>query len=703
MPLERTDGPRGSDRASLIARIFAGFATAVLIVVVARVAQLKAAPSEQLGRFVSDRVSIETEPSPRGDLLDRRGRPLSMSQIGFRVILDPVAAEGSMDRVIVTLAERLGISADEIGDPLARAVSRNAEILGARADILRVAGPGEPLTLSARLRSLFGKEPVKHSVAGGAVDETGDGLAAKKLRRYLPVGPIIERDIADVIEGAGLPGVLIEKLLVRRYPGGDEIASILGKVGFGHAGLLGAERTLDTRLTGEQGRIGYVRDSKRRPVLIDSSSSAPGERGEDIRLSIDLELQRIAIAELERGMEDADAAGGRLVMMRPETGEILAMVDLYRDIQGLVDFPWVEPGTANESWPVLPPEDKRPRYMTLAPDPGRSVHPAMGRNRCVEDIYEPGSTFKSFVWASAWQMGLIGEGEIISTRPYTTPFGRYFEDVTKRDEQDWEHVLVHSSNVGMVKLSERMSHEQLRETVLRFGFGQRTRIGLAGEAFGLVTSAKAWGDYSHTSVAIGHEVAVTPVQMVRAFGAYARSGDLAGTLPHLKMTVPSREEYEAEPIVRVLEPEIALRTRSALVKVAARMDVSMRRRFPETPEPGYTLFGKSGTADIAVVPPFTKNDKGERVQMGKPKGAGGYYYNQYCSSFIGGAPAENPRLVVIAVIDDPGPVRIRQKAHYGSSVAGPVVRRVMERSLRYLGVVPGGDAASGHVASAGSE
>lgn len=673
------------DRTTTIARLFAVGVTVSLLAVVGRVAQLKASPSERLSRYVSDRVGIEREPSPRGDLLDRKGRTLSMSEFGFRVIIDPLVAERSMDQVVVELARLLGTTADEIGTPLARAVARNEEIREQRVESARARADADPdadaITLRSRLRGLFGHTAPTRAAEGGD--------KGPSLRRYLAVGPVVDREIAELIEGLSLPGVLIEKQLVRHYPGGDDVASILGKVGWGHAGLLGAERTLDERLTGADGRIGYVRDSVANPILIDAARSRPGERGEDIRLSLDLELQRIAIEELERGMDEADAAGGRLVVMEPRTGEILAMVDLYRtEVEGLVDFPWVAPGTAKEDWPVLPPEDKRPRYRTLPEDPRRAVHPAMGRNRCVEDVYEPGSTFKSFVWASAWQMGVIGEGETLSTRPYTTPFGRYFEDVTKRDNQDWEHVLIHSSNVGMVKLSERVSHEALRETVLRFGFGQKTRVGLPGEATGLVTSEKNWTDYSHTSVVIGHEVAVTPVQMVRAFGAYARPGDLAGTLPHLKLVSPTREELNAEPLVRVLEPDVALRTRRVLTHVADRMDASLRRRFPDEPEPRYTLFGKSGTADIAVVPPFITTEDGKRVQMGRPRGAGGYFHEQYCSSFIGGAPFEDPRIVVIAVIDDPGPARIRQKAHYGSSVAGPVVRRVVERALPYLGVAP---------------
>ena len=668
-----------ADRTTVIARLFAAGATVALLAVVGRVAQRKANPGPQLSRYVSDRVGLEREPSPRGDLLDRRGRALSMSEVGFRVIIDPVAAEHAMDRVIVELTDRLGIGADEVGVPLASAIARNTEIRAQRLEANRTQHDDAPVTLTGRLKEVFG--------SGSGKPATTSTAEGPKLRRYLPVGPMIERDIADLIEGSRLPGVLIEKQLVRHYPGGDDVASILGKVGWGHAGLLGAELKLDDRLTGADGRIAYVRDSSMNPVLIDSASSNPGERGEDIRLSLDLELQRIAIEELERGMDDADAAGGRLVMMEPRTGEILAMVDLYRDeVKGLVDFPWVEPGTPKEDWPALPPEDERPRYRTLPDDPRREVHPAMGRNRCVEDVYEPGSTFKSFVWASAWQMGLIDEGETISTRPYTTPFGRYFEDVTKRDNQDWEHVLIHSSNVGMVRISERMPHEDLYETVRRFGFGSPTRVGLPGEASGRVSSERDWSDYTHTSVVIGHEVAVTPVQMVRAFGAYARPGDLAGTLPHLKLVSPTRDELRAEPLVRVLEPDVAMRTRRVLTNVADRMDASMRRRFPDSPEPRYTLFGKSGTADIAVVPPFITTEDGERVQMGRPSGAGGYFHEQYCSSFIGGAPYDDPRIVVIAVIDDPGPTRIRQKAHYGSSVAGPVVRRVVERALPYLGV-----------------
>lgn len=689
-----------ADRTVWISRLFTGVATLVLLVVVGRVAQLKTAPSDDLLPYISDRVTREVEPSARGDLLDRRGRPLSMSEVGYRVIIDPVAAERRMDVVIAALAESMGVPTEEIGEPLVRAVAANQQ---ARAEAgldelpSGEAGP-TPDTFMARLTRAF--ERAKLSWEAGGERNAGPRVSQK---RYLPVGPMLDREIANLVRERGLPGVLLEKRLVRQYPGGDDVASILGKVGFGHVGLLGAERSLDERLRGTDGRIGFVHDSGARPVRIDAETTVRGERGEDVSLSLDLELQRIAIEELQRGMEDADAAGGRLVMMRPETGEIVAMVDLYREVPGLVPFPWVDPETPTEAWPALPPEGERPRYATLPPDDREGKHPAMWRNRCVEDIYEPGSTFKSFVWASAWQMGVIADGERLSTRPYTTPFGRTIDDVTKRDEQDWRSILVHSSNVGMFKMSERITHGQLHGIVDRFGFGSVTRIGLPGESPGIVTPLEKWTDYSHTSVVIGHEVAVTPVQMVRAFGAYARTGERAGTLPHLRLTVPTASELSAEPVVRVLDPEVATLTRGVLVGVADRMQASMGRQFPDTPEPGYTLFGKSGTAEIPVVPPFVRDEdgeilrdeKGRRIQMGRPRGAGGYFSEQYNSSFIGGAPAEDPRLVVLVVIDDPGPDRVRQRQYFGSSTAGPVVRRVVERSLRYLGVPPAVHVAAG--------
>ena len=150
-------------------------------------------------------------------------------------------------------------------------------------------------------------------------------------------------------------------------------------------------------------------------------------------------------------------------------------------------------------------------------------------------------------------------------------------------------------------------------------------------------------------------------------------------MPRLSM-LARRPGYDGADLVeRVISAEAASRARGVMVRIVESMDAKMKRRFPGDPEPRYVLFGKSGTAEIPLIPPPGKR---------RPRGARGYYTDQYNSSFIAGGPYEDPRLIVLCVIDDPGPGRVRQREYYGSDVAGPVVRRVFERVLPYLGVEP---------------
>jgi cell division protein FtsI (penicillin-binding protein 3) len=322
----------------------------------------------------------------------------------------------------------------------------------------------------------------------------------------------------------------------------------------------------------------------------------------------------------------------------------------------------------------------------VAPDERRAVEPALARNRCVEDVYEPGSTFKPFVWAAAKSRGLLPDAEVLrqSENIYRTPYGRSVEDVTFKTELTWDDVLKYSSNIGMVQAGERLTFEQARNTIRALGFGSAAGTGLPGETPGLVTSARNWTAYTQTSISMGYEVGVTPVQMVRAFSVFARNGGLAGTLPSVRLTAAGpadRPGRTGEPVIaeRVYDPAVAVRTRQPLKTVADRLDDLMKRHFKGDPEPSYVMFGKSGTSKIAAVPP-----KGKL----RPRGAPGYFEKQYTTSFLAGAPLEEPRIVVLVVIDDPGPELVRTLRYYGSWTAGPVVRRVTERTLRYLGVPP---------------
>ncbi len=641
IPVRRVFGRQ--QRIGLIGAWMTGAVTAVLVLVFFRVVQLQVAPEEPLLDHRSERLTTLTEPAVRGEIRDIRGRPLAATTFARRVAVDPVHFPNPPHEALTALAEGIGIDEAEVAERLIPRMEKNLAIQRARAE-------------------------------GRDVDES--------LSRYVSIGPVLEDWRADRIAALKLPGVFLERRAVRRLIEPELTGAIVGFVGIDHDGLLGAEHTLDERLQGESGRISYVRDARGKPMWVIPGGYVPADRGDDVRLSIDLELQRIAVEELQRGIEECDAAGGRLVMMNPRTGEILALVDLTRHIPDAIPFDWDNPwGPPNSAG--------KPRYITIRPDPQREVHPAMGRNRCVEHIYEPGSTFKPFMWAVTTELGLAAPEEVIDTEGgfWRTPYGRSVKDVVRREEMTWAEVLINSSNIGMAKVTRRMSDAQMREGVLRFGFGSKTNISLPGEAAGLVTSLANWSKYTQTSVAMGHEISVTPVQIARAFCAFARDGEngqLAGTLPQARLVAVSAEEaarLDRDFSARAISADIARLTRDTMRGVTHNLDERLLFNQGPDAEPfRYELFGKSGTAEIPLGAP----PKGKRL----PRGVKGYYPDQYNSSFICGGPAERPRLVLVVVIDDPGPARVAARTHYGSATAGPVARRVMERALAYMGVPP---------------
>jgi cell division protein FtsI (penicillin-binding protein 3) len=522
--------------------------------------------------------------------------------------------------------------------------------------------------------------------SGGASSD--EALAPPKPIRYWPVGELLstsqEQAVRDLLsprknksDPPRIAGLTLERVPVREPVAGDVAAAIVGSVGFGDKGTSGTEFRREDDLSGDAGSIAYVRDRSGKPLWIEPGFIVPAKSGSSIQLSLDLELQRIAHEELAHQVETMNAAGGRLVMIDPQSGELLAMVDIIRSVPDALPVPWVAVDAKGKPLEESPAFDASRRYVAIQPDPGRLIHPALGRNRCVIDIYEPGSTFKPFVWATITELGLARPTEVFDTEGgrWRAPDGRPLTDVVERDRQSWVEVLVNSSNIGMVKAAQRLSHKQTHDMATRFGFGARTNVGLPGEAKGLVTPLANWKGYTQVSVAYGHEIAVSPLQMVRAFSAFCRTGPRAGTLPQLRLLAVEGDE-SAPVTFRVLPPSVAQLTRETMVPVVE----SVERRWmkDEIPEGGwrYRLFGKSGTALIPLSPP-----PGHR----SPKGAGGYLGNQFISSFIAAGPVEEPRLVCVAIIDDPWG-QSNRKARYGSSAAGPVTRRVLERSLTYLGV-----------------
>jgi cell division protein FtsI/penicillin-binding protein 2 len=693
-----------------------------LLVMLARVTQLQLRPSVNLQEHIEPRVTRRTELEMRGDLTDKKGRLLSATRFGERVICDPTLLPLDLDAAITKLAGAIERPAEEVGQKVLAAIVENQR----RQTILDASKP-KPTTkppipiISKFLQRSPSRSPsapaegvAESSKPGvGETDDSQNPDSLKKPIRYLALSTTLTDEQSRAVRSLHIPGISLEKQQVREYPGGPEIAPIVGKVAYDHTGQLGAEKMLETDLEGDKGYITFVRDAHSNPIWIEPKGIQPARSGEDVKLSIDLEVQRMAAEELAKGVEDCDAAGGRCVVVDPISGEVLAMVDIIRTPADAEPFPWADDPTADlkkqrdeelkarglTTTPtkrgkkppplprlVIPPAPPMPsghhRWIINKPDPSRDKNAALARNRCIEDVYEPGSTFKPFVWSTITELGLATPDEVFDTHngSWITPDGRPIKDVHTAATMTWSQVLVNSSNIGMIQGAHRLSYQQLHDAVVRFGFGRPMGIGLPGEGAGVVTPMKSWSKSTQTSVAFGNEVAVTPIQMCRAFSAFARPGDIAGTLPRLRLTALDQSTNASAGgwgvTYRVLPANIAALTRETMRGVTGAMETKYAPP-PEGQEWRYTIFGKSGTAKI----PTGHAPENKRAPRGCPG-----YLDQYRSSFIAGGPIEDPRLVVLVIMDDPGPSAIAKRRHYGAATAGPVVRKVMERTLAYMGV-----------------
>ncbi|TVQ63126.1 MAG: penicillin-binding protein 2 [Phycisphaerales bacterium] len=692
---------RGCSRAEAVSACVVLGVLVMFALSMAEVVRLQTMPDERLQTRIASREARATTPGIRGDILDRRGRVLATTRFAWRVFIDPVQLPEEPHEVIGRLAELLQEDASAVGARVVGALALNAE--REREAAAGRPAVAEPDAGASRWRRAW---TALAEAWGSDRTEAADEAQRVRLQRYLRVGPVLTDAQAAAVRSERLPGVHLERVPVRESPGGLLAANIVGKFSTDAEGRLGVERSNHETLEASPAVARYARDARGRALWIEAGDWEPIRRGVPLALSIDLELQRIAIEELRRGVERAEAQGGRIILMDPYTGEILAMADVRREAQGVVPIPWVSRELARADEPEFPDfnTSRAPRLLVVPEDERAKLHPALAINRCVEAIYEPGSTFKPFMWASALAAGVVTPEEIIDTEGgrFRTFYGRYLEDVVKRDRQSWTDVLVNSSNIGMVKVLERMEPRQVHGSIEAFGFGRRTGIPLPGEPRGMVTPLRSWSRFTHTSVAFGHEVAVTPLQMVRGFSAFARPGELAGTLPTVRLSASSEADADiAERAVPAWAAVLARTPMETVVDSMRQREATKRRRegLPAEPEARYRLFGKSGTAKVAVGDP--------PEGMRRPRGVPAYLPRQYHSSFIAAGPTEAPRLVALVIIDDPAPELVRRREAFGSHVAGPVVGRVMERGLLYLGVppspsrTPGDDAPAPRVAGGG--
>jgi len=546
--------------------------TVVFVGLLGRVYQLQAHPDEQIVRLQDSQIGQAKLEAMRGGLIDRTGRVLASTRIGYRLFCDP---SHIMDRTVFaeTVAYALGYN---------------------------------PVDLDRK-------------------------LSGRSKSQYVLLDPRMSDEQVDKFKHLDLPGIYIEPITVRDYPQGRLAGTLLGFVGRDGDGLEGLERHWETRLEGEDGSYRFMRDYKRRRMWVSGRGYVPFDDGENVRLSIDAYIQRVCEEELANTVKQYGADSGQIIVMQPNTGEVLA----------IATYPSYDPNAFSE------------------------VDDAKRRNRPVTDVFEPGSIFKPFVWAGLVEMGAVRPAEIIDTTTsgaWTMPNGRVLHDVKGKGKISWHKVQVYSSNIGMAKGAQRVSVRELYDIMRSFGFGEKTGIDLPGEVPGLLRMREHEGarSYSHGSWPMGQEIGVTGIQMVRAMCVLANGGVMVQ--PRIEAWRPA----EVQPDRPVPAPPRVISRRTADATLLAMRDTVTEGTGQKADSPYYDLFGKTGTA-----------------QLPRPNG-GGYFSDRYMSSFLGGAPADNPRIVVGCFIKDPD----RSIGHYGGIVAAPAVKRVVERSLLYLGVPP---------------
>jgi cell division protein FtsI/penicillin-binding protein 2 len=456
--------------------------------------------------------------------------------------------------------------------------------------------------------------------------QTPDQIAAK----------LADRKSGFVYLARGVPGSTVAKILKlkidgidstpvakRFYPSDSMAAQVVGFVGAEGKGLSGIEYRWDDQLHGVDGRRRTVKDGQGEAISsIDVTKVQPGK---DIRLTLDSQIQLQTEAVLKRLAERFAPEGASAIVMDPRDGSILAMAN----------------------------------YPTFDLNNPLRVTPDEMQNRAVGFNYEPGSTFKAVTVS-----GALSDGRVTPSTVFDLPVNLQVEDRTISDAEERgplalpvSQIIAQSSNVGTVRIAQTMKDAEFDGWVHKFGFGRRTGVDLAGEERGLVIGHKKYSGVSKANFAIGQGLDVTPIQMAAAFAAVANGGILRA--PHIVESVGGRPSKQPAGR-RVITPRVAAQVRTMLEGVLGPGGTAS-----EAAIPGYKLAGKTGTAQV-----FDAS-------------IGAYSKSKYVASFIGFAPARDPKLLVSVVVNQPsGEI-------YGGKVAAPAFQEILNFALPYLKIPPG--------------
>lgn len=496
---------------------------------------------------------------------------------------------------------------------------------------------GEPLAVSTPVKSIWvnpkeiSQELRDIEVLARALDiETATlagNIAANADKEFLFVKRRVSPAEADSVLALRIDGVYARQEYQRYYPQGEIAAHVVGFTNVDDEGQEGMELAFEDWLRGVPGRQQVMKDRRGR-VIRELDTLAPAQPGKNLELSIDFRLQNHTYKELKSEYLLRGARSASVVVMDVHTGEVLAM--------------------ANQ--PSYNPNNR-----------GAISDFSALRNRAMTDLVEPGSTAKAFTVAAALESGLFTPETLVDTNPGRIRVGRdWVTDATTRAVNHGmltvQGVITKSSNVGATKLALAIGHERLRNMLERVGFGTVTGTGFPGERSGVLPNHRIWHDIETATLSYGYGLSVTALQLASAYTTLV-SGGVHKPVSMLKL---GPESLASLPTEQVISEDIAHSVMAALETV---VDKERGGGATAANVPYYSVAGKTGTAHVV--------------------GASGYESNVYNSLFVGYAPASDPRIVVVIIMNEPG-----GNEHYGSQVAAPLFSKIVTGAMRILNVTP---------------
>lgn len=451
---------------------------------------------------------------------------------------------------------------------------------------------------------------------------------------WVPLAANIDNTTKQRVAALNLPGIDFQETPTRYYPEASMAAQLLGFVGkdtFGNPkGYFGIEGYYDRQLRGRVGETQIIRDAFGKPVFAKLVNNSGQQDGRSLLLHIDRVIQFIAERKLEEGVQKYGAKSGSVIVMDPKTGAILALA----------------------GYPTFNPQD----YWDFTDDEYK--------NPTVSNTYEPGSTFKPLVMSAAINEGLVtptstcpicGGPVKVSDYEIKTWNDQYFPNTNMID------IMIHSDNTGMVYIAQKLGLDRMLDYINKFGFGQTTGIDIQGEVAPQVKPRDSWYATDLATAGFGQGIAVTPIELIDAFASIANNG--ARMEPHIvdKIITPDGQTITIPP--KVLDQPISEKTAKIMTEIL--VDTTNKGEASFARLKGYRIAGKTGTASIAK--------------------DGHYDQTNTIASFIGFAPADDPKFVMLVIMDEPS-VSI-----YGAETAAPVFFDISQGIFDHYGISPTGD------------